>query len=77
MLRHSKPLDKATSRNGTRLVTPAIGLARPDKYSEAGKFDEKIKCCTNPSDASSTTYKIRMACFKEGTLKTGYYTRIV
>ena len=26
----------------------------------------KKKCCANPSDASSTTYDIRMAYFKEG-----------
>ena len=66
MLTHSKPLEKSTSRNGTCLVTPAIGLARLDKYSKAGKFDEKIKYRTNPSDDSSTTYEIRMAYFKEG-----------
>ena len=34
---------------------------------EAGKYAEKIKCRTNPSDATSTTYEIPMAYFKEGT----------
>ena len=65
MSTHSKPADKNTTRSGTRLVTPAIGLDRPDE-TEAGKFDEKVKCRTNPGDASSTTYEIGMTYFKEG-----------
>ena len=49
-------MEKTTTRNGTRLVTPAIGLERPEKYSDAGKFDKKIKC-----------HKIGMTYFKDGT----------
>ena len=67
MLTHSKSMDKPTTRNSTRLVTPAIGLERSEKYSNAGKFNKKIKCRTNPSNASSTTYKIGMVCFMDGT----------
>ena len=46
---------------------PAIGLERPEDSADTGKFDEKIKCQTNPTNASSTTYKIGMAYFKDKT----------
>ena len=58
---------KKKTRNGTYLVTPAIGLERLEKYADAGKFDKKIKYRTNPTNTSSTTYKIGMAYFKDGT----------
>ena len=61
--KHSK---KETTKNGTRLLKPAIGLRRPGK-TDKGKHGEKIKCCTNPSDADSTTYKIPMAYFRDRT----------
>ena len=67
MLTHSKPIQRDTTKNGNRLMMPAIGLKRPEDSSDAGKFDEKIKCRTNPTNASSTTYEIGMACFKDGT----------
>ena len=57
-----------TAKNGTRLLKPAIGLKRPDKGDE-GKHDKKIKCCTNPGEADSTTYKIPMAYFRDRTSK--------
>ena len=67
MLTHSKPIKKQTTRNGTRLMMPAIGLERLEDLTNAGKLDEKIKCRTNPTNASSTTYKIGMSYFKDGT----------
>ena len=67
MSKHSKPMDRKTTKNGTCLVMPAIGLERPQDSADAGKFDKKIKCQTNPTNASSTTYKIGMAYFKDGT----------
>ena len=75
MLTQSKPIQKQTTRNGTCLVIPVIGLQRVGKYSDAGKFNKKIKCRTNPIYAFSTTYKIGMAYFKDGTPKSGSYTR--
>ena len=52
-----------------RLVTPPIGLSRPNKKNyKDGNYDyEKIKCRTNPGDANSTTYKVPLEYFKEGT----------
>ena len=35
-------------------------------YSDAGKFDKKNKCHNNPTNVSSTTYKIGMTYFKDG-----------
>ena len=67
MSTHSKPIQRNTTKNGPRLVMPAIGLERPEDSADAGKFDEKIKCRTNPTDASSTTYEIGMDYFKDGT----------
>ena len=64
---HSKPIQRNIIKNSTCLVMPAIGLERPEDLADTGKFDEKIKCQTNPTNASSTTYEIRMACFKERT----------
>ena len=61
--KHSK---KQTTKNGTRLLKPDIGLKRPEKKDE-GKHDKKIKCHTNPGDADSNTYEITMAYFKDGT----------
>ena len=55
-----------TAKNGTRPLKPAIGLKRPDR-GDKSKHDEKIKCRTNPGDADSTTYKIPMAYFRDGT----------
>ena len=57
-----------TAKNRTRLLKPAIGLKRLDRGDE-GKHNKKIKCHTNPSDVDSTTYKISMAYFRDGTLK--------
>ena len=56
----SKPVKRVTAKNRTRLLKPAIGLKRPEKRDE-GKHKEKIKYCTNPGDADSTTDKIPMA----------------
>ena len=67
MSTHSKPTQRNTTKNSTRLMIPVIGLERPEDSANAGKFDGKIKCRTNPTDASSTTYKIGMAYFKDGT----------
>ena len=67
MSTHSKPVKKNTTKNGTCRVMPAIGLERSEDLTDAGKFDKKIKCQTNPTNASSTTYKMGMAYFKEGT----------
>ena len=67
MLTHSKPMKKTTTRNSTCLVTPATGLERSEKYVDLGKFDKKMKFRTNPTNASSTTYKIRMEYFKDVT----------
>ena len=61
----SKPQERSTTRNGIKLIKPPIGLERPKQ--ESGKYSEKIKCRTNPADASSTTYEIPMEYFKEGT----------
>ena len=61
----SKPQERSTTKNGIKLIKPPIGLERPKQ--ESGKYSEKIKCRTNPEDASSTTYKIPMEYFKEGT----------
>ena len=63
----SKPQEnnKSTTKNGIKLIKPPIGLERPKQ--ESGKYSEKIKCRTNPADASSTTYEIPMEYFKEGT----------
>ena len=61
-----KHSEKASAKNGTRLLKPAIGLKRPEKMDE-GKHNKKIKRCTNPSDADSTTYKIPMAYFRNRT----------
>ena len=63
-LTHSK---HDTSKNGTRLLKPAIGLKRQKK--DEGKHNEKIKCCTNPSNSDSTTYKIHIAYFRDRTPK--------
>ena len=61
-------MDKPKTRNGTRLATPAIaGLERSEKYSNVGKFGKKKKCRTNPTNTSSTTYKIGMVYVKDGT----------
>ena len=57
--------EKSTTRNDIMLINPPIGLKRPKE--EAGKYAEKIKCRTNPEDATSTTYNISMVYFKEGT----------
>ena len=62
----SKHSEITTVKNGTRLLKPAIGLKRPEKADE-GKHNKKIKCRTNPGDADSTTCKIPMAYFREGT----------
>ena len=56
--------EKSTTRNGIKIIKPPIGLERPKE--EAGKYSEKIKCRTNPADATSTTYNIPMVYFKEG-----------
>ena len=64
----SKTIKRATAKNGTRLLKPAIGLRRLKKTYE-GKHNEKIKCHTNPGDADSTTYKIPMGYFRDGTPK--------
>ena len=61
----SKPQERSTTRNGIKLIKPPIGLERPKQ--ESGKYSEKIKCRTNPTDANSTTYEIPMEYFKEGT----------
>ena len=63
--KHSK---KATTKNGTRLLKPAISLKRLEKTKE-GKQKEKIECRNNPSDADSTTYKIPMVYFRDRTSK--------
>ena len=63
---HSRQIKRMTAKNGTRLLKPAIGLNRPGKRDE-GKHGEKIKCRTNPDEADSTTYKIPMAYFRDGT----------
>ena len=64
---HSQPSERTTAKNGTRLLKPAIGLARPSKSEENKTHDEKIKCRTNPADAESTTYEIPMSYFRDGT----------
>ena len=46
---------------------PCHWIGEAEHYAGLDKFDKKIKCGTNPSDASSTTYKICMTYFKEGT----------
>ena len=63
---HSRQIKRMTAKNGTKLLKPAIGLKRLDKGDE-GKQDNKMKCCTNPGEADSTTYKIPMAYFRDGT----------
>ena len=72
---HSKQ-DKVTAysdtrsikRGGYRLVPPPIGLFRPAEKIKDGNYKfEKIKCRTNPGDANSTTYKVALEYFKEGT----------
>ena len=63
--KQSKPQERSTTKNGIKLIKPPIGLERPKQ--ELGKYSEKIKCRTNPADASSTTYDIPMEYFKEGT----------
>ena len=75
MLTHSKPMERKTTKNRTRLVMPAIRLKIPEDSANAGKFDEKIKCRTNPTDASSTTYENEMAYFKDGLLYKNRLTR--
>ena len=55
-------------KNGTRLLKLTIGLKRPEKGDE-GKHEEKTKCCTNPGDVDSNTYKITMAYFRARTPK--------
>ena len=65
---HSRKIERMTTKNGTRLLKLAIGLKRPDKGDE-GKHDEKIKRRTNPGEVDSTTYKIPMAYFRDGTPK--------
>ena len=62
----SKPTERVTAKNGTRLLKPTIGLKRPEKGDE-GKHNKRIKCHTNPSDADNTTYKIPMAYFRART----------
>ena len=62
----SRPVKRVTAKNSTRLLKLAVGLKRPEKGDE-GKHDKKIKCCTNPKDADSTTYKIPMAYFRDRT----------
>ena len=59
--------ERITARNGTRLLKPAIGLRRPEQKDEGKNANEKIKCRTNPTDANSTTYKIPMSYFRDGT----------
>ena len=57
-------------RGGFRLVTPPIGLSHPAEKNKDGNYEfEKIKCCTNPGDANSTTYEVPLEYFKEGTPK--------
>ena len=63
---HSRPVQRMTTKNGTRLLKPAIGFKRLEKGDE-GKHDEKIKFHTNPNDADSTTYEIPMAYFRDRT----------
>ena len=63
---HSRQVKQMTAKNGTRLLKPAIGLKRSDR-GDKGKHDKKIKCCTNPNDADSTTYEIPMAYFRDET----------
>ena len=55
-----------TSKTKTRLLKPAIGLKRPDR-GDKGKHGKKIKCCTNPNNMDSTTYKIPIAYFRDRT----------
>ena len=66
---HSKHSKRITAKNETRLLKPAIGLKRPEQIDEGKQHDEKIKCRTNPSETNSTTYKIPMAYFRDGTPK--------
>ena len=65
----SKLGERTTTRHGTRLLKPAIGLSRPEENKESKSPDEKIKCQTNPQDTNSTTYKIPMSYFRDGTPK--------
>ena len=63
---HSKQQqEKSTTLNGIKLIKPLIGLEKPND--EAGKYAKRIKCRTNPTDATYTTYDIPMGYFKEGT----------
>ena len=65
-LKQSKPQqERRTTCNGIKIIKPPIGLERPKQ--ESSKYAKKIKCRTNPADASSTTYNIPMEYFKEGT----------
>ena len=64
----SRPAERVTAKNGTRLLKPAIGLKQPEKGDE-GKHVKKVKCRTNPNDADSTTYEIPMAYFRDRTPK--------
>ena len=66
---HSKHSKRTTAKNGTRLLKPTIGLKRPEQINEGKQHDEKDKCRTNPSDTNSTTYKIPMEYFRDGTPK--------
>ena len=63
----SKQGERTTTRHGTRLLKPVIGLPRPEDLEENKSPDEKIKCRTNPTDADSTTYEIPMSYFRNGT----------
>ena len=63
----SKQGERTTTRHGTRLLKPAIGLSRPEVLEESKSPDEKIKCRTTPNDANSTTYDINMSYFRDGT----------
>ena len=66
---HSRHNKRTTAKNSTRLLKPAINLRRPEK-GDKGKHDEKINCRTIPGEFASTTYKIPMAYFRDGTPKT-------
>ena len=59
--------NRTVARNGIRLLKPAIGLKRPEIKDEGKSANKKIKCRTNPMDADSTTYKIPMSYFRDGT----------
>ena len=59
--------NRNSTRYGTRLQQPTIGLHKPKQEEKGKEFFEIIKCRTNPSSATSLIYEIPIRYLDRGT----------